>query len=508
MADLIFYNANVVTLDPERPTAEVVAVGDGRIRGVGFRHELPWMVGRTTRLVDCQGGTLLPAFHDAHCHLLALAASWLAVDCSPQNAGTVGELLALVQQRVETAGEGEWIRARGYHEALLEEHRHPLRWELDQAAPRHPVRLVHQSGHASVVNSLALERLGVTRDRNDPPGGVIERDAGGEPTGVLLEMETWLDERLPALTRREVEAGVYQATRSLLASGVASVEDASISNDLARWDLWDRFRSQGMLPVRLTVMPGVGHLDGFVEAGLTFGAGDEWLRVGHVKAMLTLTSGDLHPPLDVLHQRLARAVHQGFPAAVHAVEAEAIVAALEVLRGMHGSRHRIEHASECPGWLAHELAAAGVTVVTQPGFVYWNGDRYVREVEPERQEELYAFRTLREAGVRLGAGSDAPVAPADPVAGIYGAVTRRTRGGRALHPEQALSASEAMRLYTAGAAAAGGMGDALGAITPGKLADLVLLDKGLLLDNPEAPGETGVLMTVVGGRVAWEKGPH
>jgi predicted amidohydrolase YtcJ len=190
-ADLLLRNASVVTLDQAKPTAAIVAIKGNRILHVGNKEEAESLVGAKTKIIDCAGKTVIPGFNDAHCHPLALTASLLSVDCGPASARSIRELQARIRQRAEQTPQGEWIRAKGYNEFYLAERRHPNRWDLDQASPDHPVKLSHRSGHACVLNTLALKLLGICKETAEPQGGIIERDLeSGEPNGLLFEMNT------------------------------------------------------------------------------------------------------------------------------------------------------------------------------------------------------------------------------------------------------------------------------------------------------------------------------
>ena len=201
-ADLILLNARVLSLEPGQPSANSVAIKNSRILAVGQLDEMATLIGPETRRLDCQGMTLMPGFHDAHCHFRALASRFLDLDCSPNKADSIAEINNLVAQKARNTTPGRWIRAFGYDEDSLAEGRHPNRHDLDKAAPLHPVRLEHRTGHATVLNSRAMLLLGLTRDFEDPPDGVIVReDETGQPTGLFLEMsstDTPNDGPLPA----------------------------------------------------------------------------------------------------------------------------------------------------------------------------------------------------------------------------------------------------------------------------------------------------------------------
>ncbi len=525
--DLILHNARVVTLDARRPRADLVAVQGDRIAWVGDQADLARLARPGVRTVDCQGYTLVPGFIDAHCHVLACAASLLAVDCSPAAVRSIADIQEAIRRRARVTPPGQWLRATGYDELALAERRHPTRLDLDEATRDHPVRLVHRSGHACVLNSLALARAGISASTPDPEGGVIDRDwATGEPTGLLLEMDAYLEGRVPPLSESELLEAVALADRRLVALGVTSVQDATPSNDIRRWQLFQRLKAEGRLRPRVTLLPGSAHLEEFTGAGLTHGSGDHHLALGHVKVMLTLTSGALQPAPEELHASVRRAHGAGFPVAIHAVEAEAVEAAADALlsaarppvvppgkgdnqgvvlrRKGGGMRHRIEHCSECPPAVLAKLKRAGVIVVTQPAFLYYSGQRYLAQVPGEMQPWLYRIRSFAQAGLKPAASSDAPVADPDPLVGIYAAVTRRARTGEALGAEEREPPLEALRMYTLNAAYAAFQERDLGSISPGKLADLVLLDRDITGPGHEELLQARVVMTLIGGEVAYQ----
>ena len=198
--NLLLLNAKVLTMSQHQPIAEAVAVQGQKILSVGSHNEVVALAGPNTRTIDCQGMTLLPGFIDAHCHVLATAAALQGVDCGPGTVSSIQELRKAVRGRADEIQQGAWVRGFGYDDLNLKEKRHPTRWDLDKAAPNHPVRLEHRSGHATVMNSLGLAHAGINRDTPDPIEGVIRReDATGEPTGLLLEMAGFLAERLGSL---------------------------------------------------------------------------------------------------------------------------------------------------------------------------------------------------------------------------------------------------------------------------------------------------------------------
>jgi predicted amidohydrolase YtcJ len=351
------------------------------------------------------------------------------VDCGPDNVASIEALKQAIRGRAERTPAGRWIRGFGYDDLSLAEGRHPTRWELDQAAPHHPVRLDHRSGHATVLNSLGLELAGIHRETPDPVEGVIEWDeASGEPTGLLLELSGFLRRRLGSVRgQAELNADIARLDQLLLQYGITSVQDAGASNDLARWETFRRLKESGQLACRVTMMAGASSLEEFRVAGLTWGSGDDKLRLGHAKVMVTVATGTLHPGIAELKELVRQAHHAGFPVAIHAVEKETVAAVAEVLQQEKGSlsggnslpplsqpRDRIEHCSECPPEMVKQVKNCGAMVVIQPGFIYWNGDRYLKRVESGLLPYLYPADALDVAGIPVAFGSDAPVINPNP----------------------------------------------------------------------------------------------
>jgi predicted amidohydrolase YtcJ len=510
-ATLVVHNARVITMEPRQPHAEALAVEGERIVAVGSDAEILGQARSPhAEAIDCRGRALLPGFIDAHCHVLAYAAGLLSVDCSPDAVSSIADIQAAIRRQAQVTPAGRWIRAVGYSEADLAEGRHPTRWDLDLAAADHPVRLVHRSGHACVLNSLALRLCGIGMETEEPPGGCMERDpTSGEPSGVLLEMNEVVDRAVPPLSREELVQGVRLSSRRFLAAGVTSIVDASHTNGPAEWELLRRLRREGHLLPRLTAMVGFEQREAAArwrenEGGV--------LELGAAKIVIKELGEEIYPEEDALAEMASRAHAEGWQVSIHAVEERAVAAAVGALSGALAEvpradhRHRIEHCAVCPPPLVQRIATAGLMVVTQPSFVYHNGDRYLRQVPPERQAYLYPLRSLLRAGVRVAAGSDCPVVGPEVVAGLYGAVARRSKGGQRIGGEESISIQEALGLCTTAAAYASFAEGERGSIAPGRLADLVVLS-----GDPTAcaPSELLALrpqMTIVGGQVVWRGG--
>ena len=531
---IVLVNANVLTMELSQPRAQAVAVAGERIAAVGRNADVRRMASVRAQVIDCQGLTLLPGFNDAHCHLPGLSRRLQDLDCSSSALSGAGgpriaALQELVRQWAASLPAGGWVRGYGYDDRQMAEGRHPDRHDLDASAPDNPVWLEHRSGHASTLNSRALGMAGIGLDTPDPPGGLIDRDTHtGEPTGVLFEMRAFLRERLGSTrSSQDFEDGMRAAGQLLASYGITSVQDAGADNGIERWRTFRRLQAYRALSCRITMFAGWGRLDELAAAGLSYGSGDHWLRLGHAKIMLTLTAGALHPSLPELARMVDEAHRRGFPVAIHCIEEEAIAAATEVLATNRNSRlgfhphpnpppegegiivaDRIEHCGEGTPPMVAAVRESGAAVVMQPGFVYHNGPYYRENVEERLLPCLYPAGALHRAGVSVAFGSDTPVIDPNPWPAIYSAVTRRAADGLPLSGdnagEQAVSVSDALRMYTLAAAEVGGAIEDKGSITPGKLADLVLVDTDPLAAAADDLPAVKTVLTIVNGSMVWE----
>jgi len=508
-ASLILRNANVITLEARRPSARTVYIHCGRILKVSGRDIDPVITWPSAHVIDCAGKTVIPAFHDAHCHIPAYAESLLNIDVSPAAIRSIEDIVSRIGEAAAALPTGSWIRCAGYNEFYLAEKRHPTRNDLDRATTAHPVKLTHRSGHAHVLNSLALALAGIGNDSEEPPGGMIKRDLDtGQPNGLLYGMGVCLAQRIAPAGEEELDAAIIRAGRRLLSLGITMVQDASPGNDMARWNRFIDWKRKGLFAPRVVMMFGALELDR-LQGRQPFYDRATGLGSGAVKIMIDEVKGSLNPPHEELN-RLAADIHRrGLQAALHAVEETTISAAataLEYALKIHprkGHRHRLEHGSVCTPAMARRLARMGANVVTNPAFIYYSGERYLSEVPPQQLEHLYAINTLIKAGVKVAAGSDAPVANPDPLKGIYAAVTRRAATGQAVVPGEAISVLDALKLYTINAAYSCFRERQTGSIAKGKWADLVVLNGNPLQVDPEELKHLRVEMTVLDGEVVY-----
>jgi len=415
--------------------------------------------------LDGRGGALIPGLCDHHIHLFGFAARAASVllDGVTGAAGFADRLAAATAARPD----GAWVRVLGYHETMAGE---LTRHDLDRLAPRHRVRVQHQTGSLWILNSLALAALG---EGGDPPG--LERD-----TGRIWRGDAWLRSRIGAEPPPLAPIG-----RRLAAYGITALTDASVTTDADAAARLAEAHRAGDLPQRLTLMSGHG----------LAAPADSAFAVGPLKVLL-----DDHalPELDDFTDRIARARAWRRPVAVHCVTAAELalsLAAFEIAGARPGDR--IEHGGVIPATAIGQLKALGLTVVTQPAFIRERGDRYAAEVDPADQPDLYRCASLRAAGVPVAASSDAPYASADPWLGVATAAERRSAGGVVLGAGEAVDTATALAMYLGDPADAGGPARR---VEVGARADLCLLDAPLR-EVLSDPGAERVRATIIDGRI-------
>ena len=527
-ADLLLHNGKVFTADALLTTYSAVAVRDGRIVGLGWDG----LAGRfdAERTIDLAGRLVVPGFIDTHVHVSGDAERW--VDLAGLE--NMAELKARVTRRAEQLGAGEWITGYGWSEDELAEQRRPLRWDLDDAAPANPVILTRAGAHSSAASSLALEAAGVTPDTATPPGGIIEVDDEGRMNGILREGAQYLVSRLvPDATPEELRASFVDNLRGLLPLGITSVIQAGV--DIEGYAEWESVYAAhaGELPraaVQLRVPPDPPQaIDMLRRFGRRTGDGDEWLRVGAVKffvdggfsgaAAWTLEpykgqpdyygSGPLIDEAGLVE--ISRTAHDmGWQLGFHAIGDAAIKMTIDAWSRMLEAapradhRHFLNHFTVTPpAETMQRMADWNIHIAQQPNFTFTIDGRYAEHLAGERYQTNNPLRTPMRHGVVVALGSD--ILPFGPLVGLQAAVTRRGMGGAVVGPGEALTMPEALVGYTRVAAHLTFEEDEKGTLEVGKLADLVVLSQDLLTIDPERTTDTQVDLTVLGGRVVYER---
>lgn len=542
-ADLVLRNARVVTVDPARPEAQAVAISGDRIAAVGTDAEILRHIGPKTEVIDLGGQLAIPGFVESHGHLLNLGHAKTILDLT--KARSWGDIVAMVEAAAKKAEPGAWITGRGWHQERWQQTPEPnvdgvpFHHDLSRVSPANPVLLGHSSGHAAFANAKALELSGITRDTANPPGGEIVRDAQANPTGLLRETaqqlvsavmakaEAGRDPRLiEAEQRRQVELAGHEA----LSKGVTSIHDAGAS--FATIDFFKRLADEGKLPVRLYVMVR-NETNEAMAAKLAqyrmIGYGNYFLTVRSIKRQLDGALGAhgallLAPYLDLpgstgltledpaeIRRVLTLAIQHGYQVNTHAIGDRGNREVLDLYEEAFRSapdkkdlRWRIEHAQHLHPDDIPRFVRLGVIASVQGVHATSDGPWVLKRLGPERAKSgAYLWRSLLDAGVVIANGTDTPVEDIDPIACFYASVTRRMADGTEFYPEQKMTREEALRSYTLNGAHAAFEEDLKGSITPGKLADVVVLSKDILkIPDAEIPA-TKVVLTILGGKVRW-----
>jgi predicted amidohydrolase YtcJ len=529
MPDQLFLNANVLTMDRARPTAEAVVVGEGRIAFVGSNAEARTFARPGARPIDLAGQTLLPGFNEAHNHMISFGLALAQVDAGYPTVRSITALLAAFAERARGVTPGEWVRGRGYDDNKLDERRHPTRYDLDAVTPDHPAIVTNASGHMSVVNSRAIRLAGIGPDTPDPQGGHIVRDEHGEPTGLLQETaQSLVYAVIPPTTPADLREAVRLCCRAYAAAGITSSQDASsiTAEEIAAYQ---EARAHGELLLRTNLMIRDNLLPHLAGLGLRSGFGDDHLRIGPIKffsdgSLIGRTAAVTQPfladprpdnlglemmPQEELDERVWQAHRAGFQVATHAIGDRAIGMVLDAYeralarlpRADH--RHRIEHCGILRPDLIERLRAGRFLAVSQPIFISEYGDGFRRHLGEARLQLTYPFRSLLDAGVPLVFSSDCPVSAFQPLKGIRDAVHERTGSGAAYALEEALTVDEALNAYTVAGAYASFEEGAKGQLKPGLLADLTVLATDPRHVEPAAIADIPVMMTIVGGETVY-----
>ncbi|MGO9607203.1 MAG: amidohydrolase [Candidatus Binataceae bacterium] len=497
-ADLVLHEGEVLG----HPGSDSVAISSGRIVAYGSFPLLKAFVGSRTHLVKLAGRTVAPGFIDSHLHFLEAAA--VATGLSVWRCRTVGDLLADLRLAAGKTPPGNWLRAFGCDETLIAEKRGPTREEFDQSVPKNPLRVRHQTLHASWLNSRAINQLGLENPKFRPPDGAqMIRDATGRLIGLFVGMEEWFSEHLPRVTAAEVESRARVLSRELAAAGVTAFTDATVRNGPDEVALFGKLVTSGSICQRTSVMVGASNLDSLKQSV-------EHARAGRIRiAGLKFMPGEERDD-STMARRTRIALGGGFDCAYHVTEVEElsqVLDAIELARRQFAIDLplpfcRIEHGGTIPPDYIERIAATGAWVVTNPGFLHFRGAKYLEE--PGLVPHLYRARSLKTAGIELAGATDAPVTPARPLAAIAAAISRSTVHEQVLAPEECLTSPEAFALFTRDAARLARL-DA-GEIESDKLADLIVLPRNPATMSPAELLSLTVDMTLIGGRIVYERG--
>jgi hypothetical protein len=542
-ADLVLLHGKIWTGEPLGATnvapkfAEALAIANGRILEVGSDAEIQTYVGRNTKVIDLKGRLTVPGLIDSHAHFISGGFQLLSVDL--KDARSEEEFTRRIEERARTLEPGRWLLGGDWDEQAWASAKLPSRGMIDAITENHPVFLSRYDGHAALANSLALKLAGVTRATPDPVGGVIVRDATGEPTGIFKDAaQDLIGKVIPPPTEAEMTEALHAALAEAARVGLTSVH--SITVDADSWNgsftgeiqLLRRAELEGWLTCRMYEIVPITRWEKLRDAGIAHDMGDDFIKMGGVKAFADGSLGSatawmyepfaddpanrgiplalMNPPakMEALASGADRAQIQ---ICIHAIGDRAIAEILDMYARLGGAnaaahRFRIEHAQHMRPQDFARFAKLGIIASMQPYHAIDDGRWAEKRLGLERARWSYAWRSMLDAGAPVAFGSDWPVAPLSPILGIYAAVTRATLDGKhpdGWFPEQRVTVEEALRAYTQGSAFAAFQEKEKGSIAPGKLGDVVVLSDDLFTIPPAKIREARVVMTIVGGEIVY-----
>jgi predicted amidohydrolase YtcJ len=546
--ETIFYNAKIITLWEKAPVAEAVAIRGGRFTAVGANREVVELAGPATRKIDLGGRTVVPGLIESHTHPVMAALS--ERDGPVPVMHTIEEVLAYIRAQAERLPADRLIFVPKVYSTRLKERRYPTRYELDRAAPGR--RAMTDNGYASVLNSALLAELGITRRTPEPADGKIIRDERGEPTGLILGAPGLLAplRRSRAFTHEDRLWALRTMQKKYNEAGITSTVDRA--QDAPGLRLYQELHRRGELTVRTTITYLIGAKGNpedvrteIERIPLLTGFGDEWLRVGAIKTIIdggiligtaylrepwgmrTQVYGYVDPDyrgvLSVSRENLfamARAASElGWQMTAHAAGSGAVDLLLDAyeaadkVRPIRGRRWTVTHGNFPYPDAIERAAKLGVIFDAQMAWHHFDGPALEEVFGPDRIRHFVPLRSLLDAGVVVVGGSDHMIRldardalnPYHPFLGMWMAVTRKTAGGRVLNPEQRIGRQEALRMWTINGAYGTFEEQLKGSIQPGKLADLVVISKDYLTCPEDEIAEIEALMTVVGGKIVFER---
>jgi len=533
-ADLIFLNGSVLTLDSKNTQTEAVAVRGKKIVSMGRSLEMERLKGPQTRIIDLAGRTLMPGFIDAHCHAGIYGTAKRQVTCSGQEVNSIEDIRNKIRDKTKSTPLDQWILGRGYREFELVEGRHPNRWDLDKAAPDHKVFLMRTCGHIAVVNSRVLREFGIDKDTPDPVGGRFERDATGEPNGILSEQASVMIRMQARPSEDEIATGIQIMNNDFLELGITSIHDASglFAEEIRQFQ---EAKFEETLKLRVYLMfrssGGENRLgENLLESGLKTGFGNDHIKVGPYKLMLdgagsSGTAAMLKPPPGKpneagilyfdqreLDTRLLKAHKAGYQIAVHAIGDRALEMVIDGFEKAlkryprMDHRHRIEHFGFPSDRVLKKVKSLKLMPVLGLPFLFELGEQYYDNYGPEIMRRAYPLKKLIQLEIPAAMSSDTPVVGPNPLNGIYFALNRKSKSGLSIAPEEKVDLLQVLKSYTIYSAFASFDETIKGSLEIGKLADMVVLSENILKTPIEELLRLQVELTVIDGEIVFEKG--
>lgn len=529
-ADLVITNAKLHTMNPAQKQARSIAVLGNRIIAVGSDAETRPLIGAKTRVIDAKGKVIIPGFNDAHVHFLETGVQLSSVDL--RDARTPQEFVERIRKFAAKLPKGRWILGGKWDHENWTPNNLPTAAMIDAVTPDNPVFIDRLDGHMALANSLAMRLAKIDRDVKDVAGGEIVRDASGNPTGVFKDAAMgYIGRVIPEPSFEERLEAAQAATDHAASLGVTSVQDMSAGTDVG---VYQELLRRGTLKTRVYGCSPLSAYTRWQNTGVRYAFGDAMLRVGCLKgyadgSLGSTTAWFFEPYLDAptstglasdeipkTPEYVLGADKAGLQIRIHAIGDKANATVLDIFdkttraNGQRDRRFTIEHAQHLRQEDIRRFGSQKVVASMQPFHIIDDGRWAWKRLDEKRLKGTYAFRTLLDSGAVLAFGSDSPVAPLNPLFGVYAAVTRRTldeKNPGGWIPEQKISVDETLRAFTWGSAYAEFQENVKGTIEPGKLADLVMLSDDIFTIDPVKIRDVKIHLTIVDGRVVYQLNP-
>ena len=535
-ADLLLINGKIVTVDEEFSTKEAVAVKDGKVMATGSTKEMKKLKGDSTEVIDLEGKTVLPGLYDSHLHMLSTGATLQVINCRTPPMMSIADMAKAVGEKAKKTKKGEWIVGRGWDQVKLSEHRNPTRYDFDKVAPNNPVYLTRTCGHLAVLNSKALELAGITKSTKDPIGGRIVRDEKGEATGMLEEMPAMslCLNLIPSATIEDKVQQIKAASDAFNAVGMTSVIEAGVTEDeIVAYQL---ALKRGLLHVRVNYMlraidgnePEETSIQRIEHFPMITGYGNDMLRFQGLKILIDggiggktallrepyendTRTGLLTVPEAKLQHLVDAANKRGMLSGIHCCGGKAMDIVINTfkktdkVKPRKGRRFYLIHAYQPSEQNFKDCIEYGIPVASQPDFLYYLGDSYVENVGIKRGAWLKPHRAWIDKGIMVAAGTDSPVTPYPPFPCLWAAVARKTELKKTvMGADQRVTREEAIRMYTVNGAYLSFEENLKGSLEPGMLADMIVIDRDILICPEDDIKDTKVLRTILGGKTVYE----
>lgn len=527
-ADIVITNANVRTMDTRRPTARSMAILGNKIIAIGSDADTKSLVGPKTRVIDAKDRLVIPGFNDAHVHFLETGMQLSSVDL--RTAKTPQEFVERIKAFAAKLPKGRWILGGKWDHENWTPNNLPTAAMIDAVTPDNPVFIDRLDGHMALANTLAMTLAKVDKSVKDVAGGEIVRDAAGNPTGVFKDAAmVYVGRVIPDPSFEEKLEGAQAATEHAASLGVTSVQDMSAGTDVG---VYQELLRQGKLKTRVYSCSPLSNYTRWQNTGVRYAFGDAMLRVGCLKgyadgSLGSTTAWFFDPYVDAptstglasdeipkTPDYVLAADKAGLQVRIHAIGDKANATILDIYEktsqanGVRDRRFTIEHAQHLRQQDIARFGSQKVVASMQPFHIIDDGRWAWKRLDEKRLKGTYAFRTLLDSGAVLAFGSDSPVAPLNPLFGVYSAVTRRTlddKNPNGWLPEQKITVEETVRAFTAGSAYAEFQENVKGTLEIGKLADFVIVSDDIFSIDPVKIRDVTVVLTVVDGKVAYQK---